>query len=178
MKWFNPMYWETNNKTYAINDFTNLYERLYESLDEVSYNKYKIVKEWVAFHKYVTSNLSNNMKAEELWKKVLNFKRLEYPNLCLLAELIICMSGSNSTVERSFSMLRNMLRDKRLSMHHNTMHMLLQIKLNNKLWSSKEREDILLAALSIFEKKRRLNKITVPLSSCDLEINENEILQN
>ena len=62
-------------------------------------------------------------------------------------------------------------------MHHNTMHMLLQIKLNDKLWSSKEREDILLAALPIFEKKRRLNKITVQSSSCDLEINENEILQ-
>ena len=114
------------------------------------------------------------MKAQELWKKVLNFKRLEYPNLCLLAELIICMSGSNSTVERSFNMLRNMLSDKRLSMHHNTMRMLLQIKLNDKIWSTKEREDILLTSLSIYEKKRRLTKITVPSSSRDLEANEDE----
>ena len=69
MKWFNPMYWETDNKTYAIDDFTKLYDRFYESLDEASYDKYKVVKEWVAFRKYVSSNLSN-MKAQEFCKKV------------------------------------------------------------------------------------------------------------
>ena len=78
------------------------------------------------------------------------------------------MSGLNSTVERSFNMLRIMLSDKRLSMHDN---MLLQIKLNDKIWSTKEREDILLASLSIYEKKCRLTKITMPSSSRDMEAN-------
>ena len=42
---------------------------------------------------------------EELWKKIINFKRNEFPNVCALAEILIAVSGSNSSVERAFSIL-------------------------------------------------------------------------
>ena len=94
-----------------------------------------------------------------MWNKCLNFKRCEYPNFCLLAELIITMSGSNSTVERTFNTLKNMATGKRLSLHHNTMQMLLQICLNDKLWKKGEREEILNIALEEYEAKRRATKL-------------------
>ena len=100
------------------------------------------------------------MKACDLWRRILKFKKLEYPNLAVLAELVMCLSGSNSTVERSFSLLRNMLSDKRLSMHHNTMQMLLKIKLNDRLWQDNEREEILARALEIYQRKRRATRLT------------------
>ena len=58
-----------------------------------------------------------------------------------------------------------MLSDKRLSLHHDSMKMLLHIHLNDKQWTEKERDDILLRALAIYEKKRRCNKLDTSSSS-------------
>ena len=86
------------------------------------------------------------------------------------------MSGSNSTVERTFNTLRNTLADKRLSLHHNIMQMLLKICYNEKLWNVREREEILNIALEKYETKRRATKITKKRSfECESEtINENK----
>ena len=157
MKWFDPIYWEPGND-YALNDFTQLLDKFHEPLQNSGYNQHKVIKEWLSFRKFVALKLPN-CSARELWRKTLNLKKNEYPNLCILAELVIVFSGSNSTVERSFNVLRNMLPDKRLSLHHDTMNMLLQIHLNDKLWTNKEREDILLRALAIYEEKRRCKQL-------------------
>ena len=56
-----------------------------------------------------------------LWKSVLLYRRNEFPNLCLLASLIVTISGSNSSVERMFSFVTNILSNKHLSMSHYTL---------------------------------------------------------
>ena len=52
------------------------------------------MKEWVAFWNYVAKALPNR-PAKQLWASIFKFKKLEFPNLCLLAELIIAISGSS-----------------------------------------------------------------------------------
>ena len=71
----------------------------------------------------------------KLWCHVLNFRRLEFPNLCLIIELLTCIAGSNSTVERAFSLLTLLLMDRRWTMHHSTMEDLLITKANDNTWS-------------------------------------------
>ena len=70
--------------------------------------------------------------------------------------LLTCLSGSNSTVERAFSVLTLLLSDRRLSLHHETMEDLMLIKCNNKNWGCQEREDIIERALEICMSKRRI----------------------
>ena len=154
-------------------------EIFHESLQNTGNNHYKVVKEWVSFRKYVALNLPN-CSARDLWRKTLNFKRNEYPNLCILAELVIVFTGSNSTVERSFNILHNMLSDKRLSLHHDSMRMLLHIHLNDKLWTEiRERDDILFRALAIYEEKHRCNKLDTSSSKYDNESeNDMEVVQD
>ena len=78
----------------------------------------------------------------KLWCHVLNFRRLEFPNLCLIIELLTCIAGSNSTVERAFSLLTLLLMDRRWTMHHSTMEDLLITKANDNTWSESERKGI------------------------------------
>ena len=40
MKWFDSIYWESDNKTYAFSDFEKLYDIFHESLEEASYDKH------------------------------------------------------------------------------------------------------------------------------------------
>ncbi|MCP4484342.1 MAG: hypothetical protein GY823_07275 [Flavobacteriaceae bacterium] len=87
------------------------------------------------------------------------YKRNEYPNLCICAEIIITMSGSNSTVEQAFSTLRLLLSDRRLRMKHSRMEQLLFICANDKNWSDDEREEILERNVELYLEKRRKKRL-------------------
>ena len=78
------------------------------------------------------------VKVAELWKNVFEYKRNEYPNLCLCTEIIFSLSRANSTVERAFSTLRLLLSDGRLGMRHSWMEQLLIICSDDKHWSAEE----------------------------------------
>ena len=84
-------------------------------------------------HKDGNSSLSSK-RAEtvEILKHILTYKRTEFPNVCFLLEIIISVSGSNSSVERAFSILRKMLSDERLFLKHKRMELILTIAGNNK----------------------------------------------
>ena len=79
----------------------------------------------------------------------------EFPNLCKLASLIMSISGSNSSVERTFSVVTNILSDKRLSMRHGTINESLIVYGNDDLWTTEERTEIINCAVEIYLKKRR-----------------------
>ena len=64
--------------------------------------------------------------------------KLKFPNLCLLAELIIVISGSNSEVKQLFSLLTRMLSNQRPSTSHAMMKMRLHLKINDDLLSDEE----------------------------------------
>ena len=92
--------------------------------------------------------------------QVLNYKRSEYPNLWLCAEIMLCISGSNSTVERAFSNLTVILSDRRVHMSHARMEMVLSISVNDKNWSPEERDEIIERATEIYLEKRRKKKLS------------------
>ena len=88
-------------------------------------------------------------------KRYLVLGRKEYANLCLIVELVTCISGSNSAVEHCFNILTQVLTDFRLKSNHNTLQNHMIIKRNNKNWSETEREQLLTRATEIYMSKRR-----------------------
>ena len=71
---------------------------------------------------------------------------------------------SNSTVERAFSTLTNILTDKRLSMKHKRMEQILIISSNDKNWTIQERNEIIERAVDIYLQKRRKAIVAEPPS--------------
>lgn len=95
------------------------------------------------------------MKAKVLWQKTFEYRRSEFPSICLLAEIVLCLGPSNSIAEKGFSQLTAMLSDRRLSMGVDTMDDLLLVKVNNLSWTVQERDEIIDMALENYMKTRR-----------------------
>ena len=74
--------------------------------------------------------------------KHIGIKEKEYPKLCIVARLMVAISGSNSNVERAFSILRLLLSDRRLS----TSHALMENRL---------REYILVRPVELYKNRKR-----------------------
>ena len=74
-----------------------------------------------SFKKFVKTSISPgiHVTARSLWKSVLLYGRDEFSNLCLLASLIMSISGLNSSIKCTFSFVSNILSDKHLSMSYN-----------------------------------------------------------
>ncbi len=94
----------------------------------------------------------------------MGFKRSEFPITCALVEILISISGSNSTVECAFSTLTNILTDKRLSIKQKRMEQTLIISSNDKNWTAQERNEIIERAVDIYLEKRRKTIVAEPPS--------------
>ena len=114
--------------------------RLVESGFEVQ----KCFSESKRFKFYVKANYKPAERdVRNVWKGTLQYHRNDYPNFCLLAEIIISLSGSNSSVQRAFSTLSNILSDRHMSSKHATLENLLLVKLKDKVWNDVEQEEII-----------------------------------
>jgi hypothetical protein len=155
MQWIDPAFW-TSDKEFGIEDTLSLASHFEEPLSLASFDTSCALKEWKSFKIFVRSHYSKFPEAKSLWQSALCNRRQEFPNLGKLASLIVSISGSNSSVERTFSVVTNILADKRLSMHHNTINEALVVYGNDSLWSTEEREAIVDCAVEIYlESKRR-----------------------
>ena len=88
--------------------------------------------------------LSLNFPGKEacvLWKNV-SYKQKEFPNICLLAELMYCLFESNLAVIRGFSIF-TMLSDRRLKRLHDLINFCIALQINSKNWSKNGRPKIL-----------------------------------
>ena len=154
MHWYDPINWNPDDRNNGIPEIEKLYQHFKLTLDAAQFSHIQAVKEWVNFQQYISTSLPKHT-ADRLWSSTFKFKRREFPNLCILAELIIAISGSNSSVERAFSLLTRMLSDQRLSINHATLNMCLSIKINDPVWSELEREQIIDRVVDIFMEKWR-----------------------
>ena len=163
MTWFDPKNWSIE-KDYGLNDISSLSSHFKIPLVAAGYDETKIIAEWKRFRCFIKAqySLTELDDVTKIWKNVLLYKRDEFPNLCLLAELITSISGSNSSAERAFSILTCLLSDRRLKMKHQTIEDLLLIKCNNKIWDEKEKEEIIARATSIYLSKRRTTVVSEP----------------
>lgn len=152
--WLDPKFWDNSDKEYGNKDITKLCDRFEKPLAAASFEHSSVLKEWRSL-KVLQKTLYPKMEAGQLWEKVLCFRREEFPNLSLLVELALCISGSNSQVERGFSILTLILSNRRLSMSHDVMERCIMIASNDPNWSMEERESIINRAVDIYMAKRR-----------------------
>ena len=87
--------------------------------------------------------------------QVLNYKRSEYPNLCLCSDYVVLIMQ-----ESAFSTLTVILSDRKVHASHARMEMLLSISVNDKNWSPEERDEIIERATEIYIEKRRKKKLS------------------
>lgn len=164
MNWCNPEVW-SDEKNYGIDEIRGFADHFHTPLHVAGYDGNKVMKEWKSVQRHVKENLLGRTTSE-VWKSILIYKKTEYPNLCLLLRLVYCLSGSNSSVERAFSILTAMLSDRRLNSSHKLLEMRMFVQVNDKNWKEKEREDILKRALEIYTTiKSRKRKLAVAAPS-------------
>ena len=157
MKWFNPMHW-TAEKDFGVSDLSEFASHFEKPLQGTKFDLKIALKEWSTFKKFVAYNMKGT-EARQLWASILAYREKEYPNLCILAKLMVAISGSNSNVERAFSILRLLLSDKRLSTSHTLMEMRLRFAVNDIIWTEKEQEDLLTHATELYLMKNRKRKL-------------------
>ena len=179
MRWFDPQYW-TSEKEYGNEDVLAIATHFAEPLAFASFNATRAVREWKSFKNFVRSYYAKLPAALTLWKSVLSHRRDELPNLAKIASIIISISGSNSTVERSFSTLTNILSDKRLALTHKPLNESMIVYCNHTLWSKEEKDEVIERAVDIYLQSKRRKKITSPTTpmtdtySAPQDISENE----
>ena len=170
MRFFDPENW-TGEKDYGNDAITSFANHFQMTLAATGYDSGNVLVEWRMLRNYVKVSF-RNVEAEDLWQKIIRFKRDEFPNVCTLAEILIAISGSNSSVERAFSILTNMLSDRCLLMKNRRMESILIIGANDKNWTVKERSEIFERALDIYLEKRRKTQFEPPRKVVRLESEE------
>lgn len=163
MKWFDPKNW-LEDSAYGNDQIEFLSDHFETILSKTAFLKASALIEWKKFKSFTRVNfgdklLSNGIDARGVWKTILRYRKSQFPSLCLLAQIIITLSGSNSTVERAFSVLTALLTDRRLKTSHDTIEMIIRIYCNDKVWSEKEREEIIERATDIHLESRRKKKM-------------------
>ncbi|ELU07598.1 hypothetical protein CAPTEDRAFT_201533 [Capitella teleta] len=114
----------------------------------------KLRIQWKDF-RWLCKSMYPAFKLQPLWSKIFAYRRAEFPDLCNLAEVVLCIGPSNATVEAGFSHLTAMLSDRRLLLSHSTMRDLLLLNVNHLSLSKAEREQITTKAVESFLTRRK-----------------------
>ena len=151
MKWLDPKNWE--DVAYGSNQIEKLVSHFKDPLEKANFDRHVVHKEWCQLKNFARSHHSG-LDAHSLWEKILIYRRNEFKNVCLVAEIVFSLSTSNSMVERAFSLLTLLLSDKQLSLKHETIKSLMKINLSDKIWKEKEKNEILERAVDAYLSKR------------------------
>ena len=121
--------------------------------------------------------ICNETDAKRIWKHVLLYKIQDFPNLCLLVQMIFSISGSNSATERSFSILTLLLTDRHTKLAHDTIRMLLSIKISDHLWSEQECDNIISEAVDLYMSAPRKKQVDIPETSRQEKVDEAPLIE-
>ena len=130
-------------------------------LNETGFNKDNLKSEWKSFKCMVNQNYASVKCPLSMWQRIFTYRTSEFKNVCSLAEICLCIGASNSTVERGFSLLSNILTDKCLRISHKTMENCLLVAANSVNFTSAERDQIINDAVNKYLQKKHI----LPLSS-------------
>ncbi|XP_050392676.1 uncharacterized protein LOC126811174 [Patella vulgata] len=157
MNWLNPANWVDFDK--KLKSVELVAEHFKETLEFTGFDDSKLKREFKDL-RWTVHNFYEGTEAKLLWKKIFIYRKSEFPNVCKLVEILLCMGPSNSLVENGFSTLTNMLTDRRLSLSHKNMENLLIIKINDHIWSLDDRKSMIDSAVNSFmSSKRRKMKL-------------------
>ena len=158
MKFYDPKYWDDDDETYGEDQIIFLFEHFKILFSKHNLELSKALEEWRSFKICVRENYST-FSVKNLWKMVLTQRLDEFPQLGSLARLLFSISGSNSTVERAFSTLTQILTDRRISLKHKSIEDVMIIKGNDCNWTDEERNEILERAREIYYEKRQRTRL-------------------
>ena len=166
MKWLDPNVWE-DDKAYGRDSLEILANHFAIPLSLTRFDHKFTIIEWKSFKTYMKANFEdklvrNETDAKQIWKHILLYKIKDFPNLGLLVQMIFSISGSNSATKRSFSVLTLLLTDRCTKLAHDTIRMLLSIKINDHLWSEQERDDIISEAVDLYMSAPRKKQVNTP----------------
>ena len=91
--------------------------------------------------------------------------------------MIFSISGSNSANERSFSILTLLLTDHCSKLAHDTIRMLLSIKINDNLWSEQERDGIISQAIDLYMSAPQKKQVDTPETSHQEKVNKPPLIE-
>ena len=153
MKWLDPKNWE-DDVAYGSNQIEKLASHFKDPLEKANFDCRVVHKEWRQLKNFARSHHSG-LDAHSLWEKIFIYRRNEFKKVCLMAEIIFSLSASNSMVEGAFSLLT-------LSLKHETIKSLMKINLTDKIWTEKEKNEILETAVDVYLSKQQGKKIAEP----------------
>ena len=156
MSWLNPANW-CDTKA-EIKSLEALSEHFEVPLRQCGFDKSRLIDEWKDFKRNV-KHFYPGVKAKRLWKNIFLYRKKSFPNICILAEIVMCLGISNSTVEGGFSQLTLLLSDRRLSLREDTMDDLMLIKCNHLSFTESERQAVVELALTNYMQKRRKSQL-------------------
>ena len=119
----------------------------------------------------------NEMDPKGIWKHVLLYKIKDFPNLCLFVQMIFSISGSNSVTEISFSILTLLLISRHTKLAHDTVRMLLSIKINEHLSSEQECDDIISEAVDLYMSAPRKKQVDTLETSRQEKVSEPPLIE-
>ena len=157
MLWLDPAYWDEDNVTAEVTSLKAIGQHFCRTAEQAGYEESKVHREWKDF-RTVVKHYYPKLTYKALWRKNFLYRRSEFSNVCLLAEIVMAIGVSNSVVEAGFSRLTSLLTDRRLSMSHEMMENFMLIQVNDHSWTDDEREDIITTALNNFMSTRRKQK--------------------
>ena len=154
MNWCNPEYW-MDVKDFGIDGMSQFFSHLKEPMASAHFVCKKAIKGWENIQLRIKQNLLRK-PVLHVWKIILQCKKTEFPNICLLVEI----SSSNSSVPRAFGILTMMLTDRRLKSSHALLEMQILVKVSNKSWNDEERDKVLTRTSDIYvSSKKRKGKL-------------------
>jgi hypothetical protein len=160
MQWVNPANWGEDDQEEMeeaeMSSIQAIVEHFSVPLAERNYSATpsKLRAEWRKAKK-LFNQFYKSLKAQTFWKRVLQQRCENCPNICLLVECIFAIGASNSVVESCFSILTSTMSDRRLCLGHDTLENLLLIKCNDKMLNDSERAAIIDSAVKKFLSKKR-----------------------
>ena len=161
MRWLNQANWDLATKNYGLEDLLFLANHFKDTLDETGFNKDNLKSEWKSLRRMVNQNYASVKCPLSMWLRILSYRASEFKNVCSVAEICLCIGASNSTVETGFTLLSNILTDKRLRSSHKGIENCLLVAANSVNFTSAECNQIINDAVNKYlQKKRKLPSST------------------
>ena len=95
-----------------------------------------------------------------------------------MVQVIFTISGSNSPTKGSFSILTLLLTDCRTKLAHDTIRMLISIKINDHLfWGEQEHDIIISQATDLYMSVPQKKQVNTPETSCQEKVNKPPLIK-
>nr|XP_047143305.1 zinc finger protein 862-like [Hydra vulgaris] len=154
MKFIDPIHWIKEDSDSRVQEINYISDHFETPLKNAGYQRDVALREWKKVKLLVRTEFECH-PVRSLWEIIFKKFIIEFPNVCCLVSLVMCISGSNSQVERTFSTVTNILTDKRLSLSHEALADCVVIHGNHSLWTKEDYNDLIERSLAKYMKKRR-----------------------